>query len=502
MYLPPMSPKATVEMRLSWSLRTRATLWTITAFFTGVVSAWLWFSSQAAWTAHLNRAFSTGLELYEALRENALPPPNLKVFRLTEKESNLALSGTFSRTAEPPQHYFVTRISSGAGFAQNSAKNSLSVAILSPDLKYPVAHIMPRAGRAPGAFLGSVTRLMASYCSEPVLLIQFGSQSWQEIRGAEVWGCAAAPGDWRLAAAALALLAMSIVLARATETSAAFRDFATKLRHRRRLGGPETYDAQGPRELRETVQAVNGYLSLERELLARRAMFLSGVSHDLGTPATRLRLRTALITDAELRGKLENDIDHMTRMIESVLTYTRSELNAENPRKISLISLVESVVSDYQDTNRPVTLEETPRQEFEPGHTLFDPSAEKHRIRQVPAHGILLRARPVSLQRAVSNLIDNALKYGRHARVRVESTSQVARIIVEDDGGVEARETIENLVAPFARGENLGTAEGVGLGLTIVSTIAEQHGGTLSFSQASNGLAATIEIARQDPVLN
>lgn len=89
-------------------------------------------------------------------------------------------------------------------------------------------------------------------------------------------------------------------------------------------------------------------------------MVLSAVSHDLGTPATRARLRIALIEDEELREKLERDIDQMTHMIDSILNYTRSELSAERPRRLSLRALISAIVDDYQDLGHPVTLAGNP----------------------------------------------------------------------------------------------------------------------------------------------
>jgi len=123
-----------------------------------------------------------------------------------------------------------------------------------------------------------------------------------------VWGCEASPADRRLLAAFLAAVAMGIMVTMALNLSSD--------KNRRRVGGPTRYDATGPQELREIVTAVNSYLEVERDQLASRAAVLSGVSHDLGTPATRLRLRAALIPDTDLRQKFENDIDTMTAIIE------------------------------------------------------------------------------------------------------------------------------------------------------------------------------------------
>jgi two-component system osmolarity sensor histidine kinase EnvZ len=105
----------------------------------------------------------------------------------------------------------------------------------------------------------------------------------------------------------------------------------------------------GPDELRALINVINEYQKAEQESLAKRAAFLSGVSHDLGTPATRLRLRTEFITYKDLQRKMHADIDQMTQMIKSVLSYTQSEMRMEDLRRISLISLIEAIVADYED---------------------------------------------------------------------------------------------------------------------------------------------------------
>ncbi|NOX40183.1 MAG: sensor histidine kinase, partial [Alphaproteobacteria bacterium] len=324
-----------------------------------------------------------------------------------------------------------------------------------------------------------------------------GSGRWQRIDGNSVWGCEAAPTDTRLLAALLVLAALGIFLTQVSETSAQFSRFATALARRGRIGGPDIFAEEGPNELREIVRTVNNYQEIERDRLQKRMLILSGVSHDLGTPATRLRLRTALIEDDELRCKLETDIDQMTGMIQSVLTYTRSEMDVEVPRQISLTSLVDSVVADYADTGMPVRLCASQITEFDKSRSVFSGRSGQATLPFEEARRILVLARPISLQRAISNLIDNALKYGRRAEVSIKANSTTASIVIEDEGTNMTEETLNALKGPFLRGENSGFTEGVGLGLTIVSTIASQHGGRLKFERLSSGLRAILEISRR-----
>ena len=96
--------------------------------------------------------------------------------------------------------------------------------------------------------------------------------------------------------------------------------------------------------------------------------------------------------------------------------------------------------------------------------------------------------RPLSLQRAVENLIENSLKYGRRATVSLEYDSKFAYINIEDESISMNENILSELIEPFKRGPNSNFIDGVGLGLTIVSTIAEQHGGNISFKKTNSGL--------------
>ena len=185
----------------------------------------------------------------------------------------------------------------------------------------------------------------------------------------------------------------------------------------------------------------------------------------------------------------------MTGIIESVLTYTRAELDAEVPRQISLTSLVESIVADYQDVGSPVEFHGAEMVSVLGGQSLF---MSRRGTGSLPGDDkVVVTARPVTLGRAVSNLIDNALKYGRRAKVGLEKDADNAVITVEDEGTNVTVADVEKLMAPYKRGSNTQMVGGYGLGLTIVSTIANLHGGTLTFEPGANGLRAKITILRQ-----
>ena len=117
-------------------------------------------------------------------------------------------------------------------------------------------------------------------------------------------------------------------------------------------------------------------------------------------------------------------------------------------------------------------------------------------VRRSQPPQIVIPAQPIALQRALSNLIDNSLKYGRKAIVSVEANSTQAQIHIDDFGvGIEP-EDIKQLTTPFQRGSNTGIIKGSGIGLAIATTIAEQHGGRLEFSKWEFGIRATLILPR------
>lgn len=461
------------------SLRRLASLWVVLAMLFGGAGVWLWMASDAAWRMHLTNAYVAGLALHDSLDNGSALPAGISITQLRDQPAL-------------PAGWRETLITLTGGGRPDLARGvRLSVRIQSPDIQYPASRVESVGGGTQAAGLASITRTLASFCSEPRLFLQLDTGLWLRVDGDAVWGCNAAPDDRRLLAAAVLIAGLGLLLGWVAEVSGAFTAFAAAMRdHRARnaalpIGGVE--------ELRQTAEAVNLFVAQDRAALENRAMVLSGVSHDLGTPATRLRLRAALIEDPVLREKLDSDIDEMTTMIDSVLTYTRAEIGAEPFRRLSLTSLAEAVVADYQDVGMPVTLTTSVSRPSRSG-TLF----ARAMTRPITDNQtVLMRGQPTSLKRALSNLIDNALKYGREAVVTIDANADDAWVSVTDRGSVLTESDMAHLTGAFQRGENAGSQTGVGLGLAIVSTIAAQHGGRLEFHHRTEGLEARLIMCRQ-----
>ena len=214
---------------------------------------------------------------------------------------------------------------------------------------------------------------------------------------------------------------------------------------------------------------------IERQVVARQ-MMLSGVSHDLRTPLTRLRLGLGLMDDPEAEAMIR-DVDDMGRLLDAFLDYARGDA-LDEAAPTDLGALLTRVVEDAGRGGQEVTLRPLPE------------GAE------VP-----MSLRPMAIRRAVENLLSNALRYGSRAVVELHLGERSLRIAVSDDGPGIAPERREEALRPFVRldpARNQDRGSGVGLGLAIVSDIARAHGGQLKLGESAElgGLLAEVVLPR------
>ncbi|QGX98299.1 HAMP domain-containing protein [Roseovarius faecimaris] len=239
-------------------------------------------------------------------------------------------------------------------------------------------------------------------------------------------------------------------------------------------GRHEPYRPSGATEVRAAGNAfVNMRARIERQI-EQRTLMLSGVSHDLRTPLTRLKLGLSMLEDEEA-APMRQDVADMERLLNEFLDFARGAQEGE-PEPVDPMALVRQIVEDARRAELPVTL--------------------------VEAEGAgQMRLREGGIRRAVENLIGNAVRYGARAEVSVVLSDKSLRIRVEDDGPGIPVERREEAMKPFtrlepARNQNRGT--GVGLGLSIALDIARAHGGTLRLAESAKlgGLRADIVIGR------
>ena len=233
-------------------------------------------------------------------------------------------------------------------------------------------------------------------------------------------------------------------------------------------------EESGPTETRRAAEAFNRMQGRIKRLIAERSRALAAVSHDLRTPLTRMRLRAELVDDETLRAQIGADIDDMQAMVESTLDYLRGLRDNEAVQEIDIEALLQSLVADEQALERPVTLEAGTAAPF--------------------------AGRLSVLRRALANLVDNAVKYGSAARIRVEDSADALCLIVEDSGPGIPEDALASVVEPYVRLETSRSRAtgGVGLGLAIARDAARLHGGELSLrNKAGGGLAATLTLPRR-----
>jgi signal transduction histidine kinase len=204
-----------------------------------------------------------------------------------------------------------------------------------------------------------------------------------------------------------------------------------------------------------------------------RTQMLAAISHDLKTPITRLRLRAEFIEDDEQRDKMLADLDEMEAMIASTLAFARDDATSEPRLRLDLAAMVQGMVEDMEDLGADCA--------YSGPQTL------------------VIQARPAALKRALSNLLDNALKYGRTARLSVSELGGEVLLVVDDDGPGIPEADFERVFAPFVRLEASRSRDtgGSGLGLAVARAAIRAHGGDITLAnRPEGGLRVTVSLPR------
>ena len=236
--------------------------------------------------------------------------------------------------------------------------------------------------------------------------------------------------------------------------------------------GSSEIKPSGAKEVRQATQAFRQMRERISRQLAQRTEMLAGVSHDLRTPLTRMKLQIEMLERTPETRELQDDIQEMERMIDGYLTFARGE-GSESLSKINLASLIEEIIS-------------TERRDG----SLINFVNKSKTIKSVTL-------RPQAIKRAITNLIINSKKYAEIIKVEFEYNSEHAIITIDDNGPGIKPEHRDDVFKAFFRldpSRNTDTG-GTGLGLTIAKDIIQSHGGDLLLSEASlGGLRATITL--------
>jgi signal transduction histidine kinase len=231
----------------------------------------------------------------------------------------------------------------------------------------------------------------------------------------------------------------------------------------------------GPVEVERAAKAFNAMQGRLARFISDRVRILAAMSHDLKTPITRMRLRTEMLEDEAVRAKFERDLGEMESMVTQALEFMRDSSAEEPVQQVDIMALLETLQSDCRDAGKRVEI--------------------AGRVAQ-PYGG-----RPLALRRCLTNLVENAVRYGQEAAIEVEDGAQEVVVRVRDRGpGIPAGE-LERVFEPFYRGETSRSREtgGTGLGLGIARNIARAHGGDIVLRNLpGGGLEVVVTLPRTE----
>ena len=224
----------------------------------------------------------------------------------------------------------------------------------------------------------------------------------------------------------------------------------------------------GAQEIRKAAYEFDRMAKRINRHLNQRSEMLSGISHDLRTPLTRLKLQLAMLTQKDLSKQMSKDIDEMEKMLNDYLQFAKTQ-SQETTVEINLKRLFDDISSNFNNKNLKIS-------NFQ---------------------NVTLKGRPLALKRSFENIIQNGLTYGKKVFVEVQKSSNRVLIITEDDGPGIPEDHYKNVFKPFFRLDKSRSLNksGVGLGLAIVEDIINSHGGSIQLNKSKfNGLQVKISL--------
>ena len=222
----------------------------------------------------------------------------------------------------------------------------------------------------------------------------------------------------------------------------------------------EEYSPSGALEIRKAGYEFERMRKRILRHLNQRSEMLSGISHDLRTPLTRIKLQMEIIKDEEVKKKLSDDIDEMEKMLNEYLQFSKSTFTEKN-EKFDISELIKIIVKKYNLKN------------------IFIEQSEKN----------IFTGRKSLIQRCLSNLIDNSLKFGKNVTINQYVSKKKLTLLVEDDGPGIPEAEHDNVFKPFYKIDKSRnkTKSSVGLGLSIASDIVRSHGGSIELDKSGMG---------------
>lgn len=229
---------------------------------------------------------------------------------------------------------------------------------------------------------------------------------------------------------------------------------------------------QGTAETQEVITAFNQMQARIRRLVENRTQMLAAISHDLRTPITRLQLRAEFLQDSDQYEKAIADLKEMETMISSILSFARNYSADEPTELFDLKALIETLCDNLVDTGNQVQFTST--------------------LSRLP-----IEARMLSLKRAINNIVENAVKYGKEAQVNLQEKNKEATILIVDQGPGIPEHAINKVFEPFFRIDAARSPHtiGTGLGMAVARDIIQAHGGNIELANnKTTGLTVTITL--------
>jgi signal transduction histidine kinase len=243
-----------------------------------------------------------------------------------------------------------------------------------------------------------------------------------------------------------------------------------------RLGGnihEPPLPEKGPVEVQRAAKAFNAMQRRLSRFISDRVRILAAMSHDLKTPITRMRLRTEMLEEEAVRAKFARDLEEMESMVTQALEFMRDSSAEEPVQPVDITALLETLQGDYRDAGKSVEVSGRAAQPY--------------------------AGRPLALRRCLTNLVENAVRYGEAARIEVEDGAREIVMRIRDRGQGIPEAQLEQVFEPFYRGEASRSREtgGTGLGLGIARNIARAHGGDIVLrNHPGGGLEAVLTLPR------
>jgi signal transduction histidine kinase len=314
----------------------------------------------------------------------------------------------------------------------------------------------------------------ARFGAELIIAVEQPGRGWLVL--SSPWPRSNWPLLWQLIAQTLILYAVVLlpVLWGARRISQPLQSLASATR-RFTPGEPQSpLPEQGPQDVRSVIAAFNALRLRVTAMLDEKDRMLGAIGHDLRTPLAALRVRIESVEDDDDRARMADTIDEMNRTLDDILSLARLGRPSEARTEVDLTALVDAVVEDFIAIGSPVSF--------------------------VEAERLTLPLRPSLMRRAIRNLIENAVKYGVSAEVRVVPGKDQVAITVTDHGPGIPDDKLEDVFDAFTRLETSRNRDtgGAGLGLALARAIVREAGGEVMLAnRPGGGLIATITLPRQ-----